>query len=91
MCAVRAFDAWVTASGMTTGALFRRVDRNGRLRLSDRAVARCVSGRRDAGRAPGGEVRGALAPRQSFDAIMRQTHHKSERVVRGYIRHAGGL
>ena len=97
-----AFDAWVVASGLTTGALFRRVDRNGHLlagRLSDRAVARVVQAaaeraRLSRARFAGHSLRAGFATTaakhgKSLDAIMRQTHHKSESVARRYIRHAG--
>ena len=43
--AVRALEAWLEASGITGGAIFRAVDRGGRLHrgaLSDRTVARIV-------------------------------------------------
>jgi integrase len=102
VCAVRAYEAWLAASGLTTGALFRRVDRNGHLlagRVSDRAVARFVQAAAAlAGLPPekfaGHSLRAGFATTaakhgKSLDAIMRQTHHKSERVARGYIRHAG--
>ena len=102
VCAVRAFDAWVVGSGITTGALFRRIDRNGHLlagRLSDRAVARFVQEAAARAGLPaekfaGHSLRAGFATTaakhgKSLDAIMRQTHHKSERVARGYIRHAG--
>ncbi len=102
VCAVRAFDAWVTASGVTAGALFRRIDRNGHLlegRLCDRTVARLVQEAAARAGLPrekfaGHSLRAGFATTaakhgKSLDAIMRQTHHKSERVARGYIWHAG--
>jgi integrase len=101
VCAVRAFDEWVAIAAITSGALFRRVDRNGHLlpgRLCDRTVARLVQRAAErAGLDPenfaGHSLRAGFATTaakhgKSLDAIMRQTHHKSERVARGYIRHA---
>jgi hypothetical protein len=43
-CPVAGLDAWMTASGISQGAVFRPVDRHGRIhegRLSGEAVCRC--------------------------------------------------
>jgi integrase len=86
--------------GLKEGRLFRAVDRHGRLRpsLGDRSVARIVQrAARAAGLEPthfaghslrAGFATTAAAKGRSLDAIMRQTGHRSERVARGYIRHA---
>jgi integrase len=100
LCPVRALRAWLAASGITQGQLFRAVDRHGRIsetRLSDRSVARIVQRAADdagieadfAGHSlRAGFATTAAARGKSLDAIMKQTGHRSERVARGYIRHA---
>lgn len=101
LCAVRGLEEWLEAAQIRTGALFRRIDRNGHLlegRLCDRTVARLVQQAAErAGLDPanfaGHSLRAGFATTaakhgKSLDSIMRQTHHKSERVARGYIRHA---
>jgi integrase len=52
-CPLRALRAWRDSAGITTGALFRGVDRHDRLssgRLTDGSVARIVPARRPSGR-----------------------------------------
>lgn len=105
LCPVRALDAWcaeLDASGITIGAVFRRVDRWGHVhdRLTDRAVALVVERiGRAAGYPPGAfsghslrsgfatECAAAGVPERE---IARQTGHRSMQVLRRYI-HAGGL
>jgi site-specific recombinase XerD len=101
LCPVRALEAWLEAAKIIEGAIFRGVDRHGRLApegLSDRTVARIVKGSAEkAGLDPrifaGHSLRAGFATTaakkgKSLDAIIRQTLHKSEEVARGYIRHA---
>jgi site-specific recombinase XerD len=97
-----ALRAWLTASGVTEGPLFRAVDQWGHLgarRLSDRSVALIIkSAASAAGLDPalfaghslrsGFITQAAGAGVQSRD-IMAQTGHKSETVMRGYIQDAG--
>ncbi len=98
-CPVRALRAWLEATCISEGPLFRSVNRHGGLgddRLKGRAVARVV--KRCAERAgydpsefAGHSLRSGLATAaagagKSERAIMRQTGHRSERVLRGYIR-----
>lgn len=101
LCAVRSLEAWLSASGITEGPIFRGVDRTGHVRktrLSDRSVAlivqRCA---KCAGLDPmklaahslrSGFMTTAARRGKSLDAIMRQTDHRTERVARGYIQHA---
>jgi len=97
-CPVRALQAWLKTAKITTGAIFRGVDRHGRIldRLSDRGVARAVkeaakAAGLDATRYSGHSLRAGLATAAaaagvSERAIMAQTGHKSERMVRRYIR-----
>lgn len=98
-CPVRALKAWLEASGIDTGALFRPIDRHGRLhptRLSDRAVAEVVKRRAAAaGLDPrqyaghslrSGSATAAAAAGVPERAIMAQTGHKSLKILRRYIR-----
>jgi len=98
-CPVRALKAWLDASGITEGPLFRSVDRHGRVspgRLSDRAVALAVKRAADvAGLDPrnfaGHSLRSGLATSAaaagvSERSIMNQTGHRSVHMVRRYIR-----
>ncbi len=101
ICPVRALRAWLTASGLQSGAVFRKIDRHGYVhdRLSDRAVALIV--KRSAERAgldavnlaghslrSGFVTEAANAGVESRD-IMAQTGHRSEAVMRDYIQDAG--
>jgi integrase len=100
-CPVRALAAWLEASGIAEGPLFRAINRHGQLSddgLSDRSVARLVqraalAAGLDPSTVAGHSLRAGFATTaakkgKSLDAIMRQTLHKSEQVARGYIRHA---
>jgi site-specific recombinase XerD len=103
LCAVRAWHAWISAGGLTSGPAFRAVDRHGHLgrtRMSEKSVTRIV--RRAAERAGLDELRySALSLRLGMVAaatdvgapeggIMAQTGHRSRRLVRRYMREAGG-
>ena len=101
LCPVRALRAWLDAAELEHGAIFRGVDKHGHVsteRLSDKGVARIVkrsatAAGLDASRFAGHSLRSGFATTaakkgKSLDAIMRQTGHRSERVARGYIRHA---
>ncbi len=98
-CPVRSLQAWLEASGITSGPLFRSVNRHGNLqpnRLSDKAVAlivkRCAE---SAGLNPanysGHSLRAGMATSAAMNganerSIMKQTGHKSTAMVRRYIR-----
>ena len=99
VCPVRSLQAWLDTSGVTTGPLFRPIDRQGQLlaeRLRDRAVALRVKRAAElAGLDPaafsGHSLRAGLATAaakagKSERAIMRQTGHRSLPMVRCYIR-----
>jgi len=100
VCPVRALEAWRAASGVSEGALFRSVDRHGRVgdRLDGRDVARTlkeVAAR--AGLAPalvsGHSLRAGLATSaalagRSDRAIMAQGRWKSRTMVDRYVRTA---
>jgi integrase len=98
-CPVRSLRAWLDASHLVAGALFRPVDRHGQLgvrRLSDRAVALVVKRAAKAtGLNPalvaGHSLRSGMATSAARAGateadIMRQTGHKSLPVLRRYIR-----
>jgi len=97
-CPVRAFKAWLTAAGITAGAVFQGIDRHGRLlgRLSGRGVARAVKAaavgaQLDPGIFSGHSMRAGLATAASAAGvgdrtIMRQTGHKRRETLDKYIR-----
>lgn len=103
-CAVRAAQAWLEASGITVGPVFRPVDRHGRIapaRLSDHAVALVV---KRYARAAGmdqevfsghslraGFVTSAARAGEPERRIMRQTGHKSIEMVLRYVRQANAF
>jgi site-specific recombinase XerD len=98
-CPVRAVRAWLDASGIVEGAVFRRINKAGRVEggqgLTDQVIATIVKCACQAagveGDFSGHSLRAGLATSaakagKGLDAIMRQTGHKSEHVARGYIR-----
>lgn len=98
-CPVRAYRAWLEASGITDGPVFRPVDRHGRVRpgrLSGNAVALIVkrtlsNAGVDSANYAGHSLRAGLATSAaqagaSERSIMAQTGHKSLPMVRRYIR-----
>ena len=98
-CPVGALAAWLEAAHIDSGAVFRAVDRRGRIaadRLADRSVALLVKHYTQAiGRDPrtfsghslraGHATAAALAGVKERD-IMRQTGHRSTAMLRRYIR-----
>jgi site-specific recombinase XerD len=100
-CPVRTVRGWLEATGLTTGALYRDIGRAqvlGKDRLSDRQVANVVKAAAraaglDAARFSGHSLRAGLATTaalagKSERVIMKQTRHRSERMVRRYVREA---
>lgn len=98
-CPVRVVRTWIESSGLVSGALFRPVDRHGNMkqgRLSSDSVARIVKRcAESAGLDPvdfaGHSLRAGLATAAaaagvSERSIMEQTGHKSQAMVRRYIR-----
>jgi integrase len=96
-CPVRAWRAWINASGIDAGPVFRAVDRHGRMRstrLSDRALADMIK-RRAAevgldGLFAGHSLRSGFATEGYAQgtpelAIMRHGRWKSASVMRGYV------
>ena len=96
-CPVRSLDAWLEASGITDGAIFRRLGREGRLgaRLAPAAVAaRIKHWARIAGlpwrefsghSMRSGFVRTAVRKGKREDAIMLVTRHRDPRSLREYF------
>lgn len=100
-CPVRALRAWLGASGIESGPIFRPITRHGAMgerRLSDRAVAEVVkraasAAGLDAGRYAGHSLRAGLITSAAEAGvlerdIMRHSRHKSVPVMRRYIRGA---
>ena len=98
ICAVRAVESWIEAAQLRGGPLFRPLKRNQELRdcqLSDKSVALIVkkyvkkAGLNEANFAGHSLRRGfaTSAAQHDVDAlsIMRQTRHKSEKMVHRYI------
>ncbi len=95
-----ALDAWLAAAPITSGRLFRSVDRHGRIgeALSDKAVALIVKQRAAAaGLDPAlfsghslraGMITSAAAAGAADRDIQRQSRHKSAAVMQRYIRPA---
>lgn len=98
-CPVRLLQAWLDATGITSGPVFRHVDRHGNVRgnnhLTERIVAKVVKQYTKAvGFDPadfaGHSLRSGFATSaaragKSEASIMRQTRHKSVQVARRYI------
>ena len=97
-CPVRSLKAWLEASGIESGPVFRSITRHGRIesRLSSGAVALVVKQYAgalglDAATYAGHSLRAGLATSAAIAgaserAIMNQTGHKSAAMVRRYIR-----
>jgi len=97
-CPALAYGAWRAAAGIVEGAVFRGIDRHGRIgrRLSTDAVSEIVQRRAAAaGLEPtifsGHSMRAGFATSAALAGveervIMRQTRHKSVATVRRYIR-----
>ena len=101
MCPVKALEAWLSASGITDGPVFRSMHKGGRVgpkRLSPDAVAEIVKRRaRAAGLDPtyysghslrAGFVTSAAAAGMPTWRIKAQTGHATDAMVSRYIRHA---
>jgi site-specific recombinase XerD len=98
-CPVRSFQTWLESSGITEGPLFRPIDRHGKMaatRLSGAAVGEIVKKYveavgLDASHFAGHSLRSGLATSAaaagaSERSIMNQTGHRSEKMVRRYIK-----
>jgi integrase len=100
-CPVKAVRAWLEASKITTGPLFRQVGKGGRIgteRLADHAVVRAVkASARRVGLAPklfaghslrSGFLTSAAGRGASIFKMMDVSRHKSMDTLRGYVRDA---
>jgi site-specific recombinase XerD len=100
-CAVRALQAWLAAAQLTSGPVFRRVDRYGNVtsqRLSAQSVALIVkrlasAAGLDARQYAGHSLRAGFATHAaragaSAMSIRAQTGHKSDAMLQRYIRDA---
>lgn len=100
-CPVRTYKSWVEEARIVSGPLFRGMDKGGRLvstRLSDRAVAQIIQRAVQRAQLPhrhvaGHSLRAGHATSAAYEGvserlIMKQTGHRSERMVRRYIREA---
>jgi integrase len=97
-CPVRGLKAWLLMANITSGPLFRSIDRHGNIgkSLSDQSVALLVKKYvdavgLDADLFSGHSVRAGLATSAAIAgvserSIMQQTGHKSSAMVRRYIR-----
>ena len=98
-CPVRSFQEWLEKSGITQGPLFRPIDRFGRvasIRLSAAAVAQLVKRYAsavglDATEFAGHSLRSGLATSAAMGgaserSIMKQTGHRSEKMLRRYVK-----
>ena len=98
-CPVRSCRQWLSESKITSGPIFRSIDRHGNIsskRLSDRAVANIIKRTAEmAGLDPSmfsghslrsGFITSAAAANKSERRIMAVSNHKSERIMRKYIR-----
>ncbi|HEY2475890.1 MAG TPA: site-specific integrase [Candidatus Cybelea sp.] len=100
LCAARAVKAWLAASGITTGPLFRSFNLQRQMLespISGRDVANLVKKLTTKARLDGdfsghslraGFATSAAAAKVSLDAIARTTRHKSLSVLMGYVRPA---
>ncbi len=101
LCPVAALSAWLELSQISSGPIFREVDRHGRVgetRLTDRAVADIVKravlrAGFDPVRFSGhslraGFVTSAAQAGVTTELIMRQTRHTKAETVAGYVREA---
>jgi integrase len=98
-CPIRSLQDWIEKSGITEGPLFRPINRHGKMasaRLSGAAVGeivkKCVAVLGlDATEFAGHSLRSGLATSAAMAgaserSIMNQTGHRSEKMVRRYIR-----
>jgi integrase len=100
-CPVKAFRAWLDASAIQAGPIFRPIDKAGRVRssrLTDRSVANIVKAYAaragfDAGMFSGHSLRAgfltsAAGKGASIFKMMDVSRHKSVDTLRGYVRDA---
>lgn len=96
-CPVRSLKAWIEASGITNGALFRSLDRHGRMhgRLSAKAVTQIIKRRAKAAgldptRYAAHSLRSGMATQADLNGvsltdIKRQGRWRDDKTVHGYM------
>ncbi len=102
LCPLRSMRSWLDASGIKSGAIFRRVDRWGHMRderLTSQSVALVIKhyatlagleARQLSGHSlRSGFVTSAISAGAAEHDVMQMTGHKSQIVLRRYIRDAG--
>ncbi|MBS2038112.1 site-specific integrase [bacterium] len=102
-CPVKAVSEWLAAAGIASGPVFVEVNRHGKAsvgkRLTAQVVRTVVKSRAEAAGIVGFEnlsghsLRAGLATQAALNGaqerdIAKQTGHKSEKILRGYIRQA---
>lgn len=101
-CPVAAVQDWLTAAGIVGGPVFVEVTRHGHVRtgkrVTDQVVAlvlkrRAEAAGMDAAQLSGHSLRAGLATQAAMNGalerdIAKQTGHRSDRILRGYIRDA---
>lgn len=102
-CPVNALNTWKAKAGIEAGPVFVGVDRHGNIavgqRMSDQMVRRIVKERAEAAGVAGFEnfsghsLRAGLATQAAMNGaaardIAKQTGHRSEKILNGYIREA---
>ena len=97
-CPVRALYTWIEEAGITSGAIFRSINRHGQVdgTISPQSVAlivkrAAVAAGLDPAKYSGHSLRAGFVTQGALNGasttnIMRQTGHKSHDTVRGYIR-----
>ena len=97
-CPVRALNAWIEASGITSGAIFRSIDRHSNIKesITPQSIAIVVkraakAAELDPAKYSGHSLRAGFVTQGAINGasetnIMRQTGHKSHDTVRGYVR-----
>lgn len=97
-CPVRALEAWLSAAGITSGPVFRSVDRHSRVGggITPQSIAlivkrAAIAAGLDAAKYSGHSLRAGFVTQGALNGasesnIMRQTGHTSHATVRGYIR-----
>jgi integrase len=101
LCPVQALRAWMDAAGISSGPVFRSIDRWGHVHgaMDGREIARIVKRTATAAgidprQLSGHSLRAGFVTQAALDgvevwAIKEQTGHKSDKVLMGYIRAAG--
>jgi len=101
LCPVAALQAWLLLAGIRNGAIFRAIDRHGRIgavAMSDRGAAEaikraCKRVKIDPASIGGHSLRAGLVTQAIKDdvavpLIMKQTRHASVETLNGYVRQA---